>query len=274
MVLIYVLLALAAERLIDKPGYCHTEFYYGRYMRWVQAKNWLGANTKTWQLLAICFFPALMVWLFLATIQIGLVHFVLTVFVLFVSIGCAELRASFKCYLAAAERKDLQACDMYTRELGLPSYDARTFGQHLIWLNYQRYAAPVMMFVIFGLPGVVAYSMLRILNHFAQENDYAYQQLISKLVLVIDWLPIRITAFGFLIVGHFSRALPIWLGLLFDKHTKAKDVLAQVAVAAEDVPVAIDEPAQEAITLVRLAKRNIMFLLALIAVLTVAGLVR
>ena len=274
MVLIYVLLALAAERLIDKPRYCHTEFYYGRYMRWVEAKKWLGANTKTWQLLFVCFVPAVTVWLFLASVHIGVVHFVVTLFILFVSIGCADLRASFKYYLAAAERKDLQACDMYTRELGLPTYDARTFGQHLIWLNYQRYAAPIIIFVSLGLAGVVAYSMLRVLNHYAQENQYAYQRVLSKIVLIVDWLPIRITAFGFLIVGHFSRALPIWLSFLFDKHTIAKDVLAKVSIAAEDVPVAADAPAQEAITLVRLAKRNIMFLLALIAVLTLTGLVR
>ena len=274
MVLIYVLLALTAERLIDKPGYCHTDFYYGRYMGWIQTKKWLGSETQTWQLLLICLIPAFILWLFLSSVQIGLVHFGVTLFVLFVSIGCAELRASFKCYLSAAERHDLQACDMYTRELGLPSYDARTFGQHLIWLNYQRYAAPVIIFVVLGLPGVVAYSMLRIVNHYAQEHNFGYQHVLSKIILIVDWLPIRITAFGFLIVGHFSRALPVWLGLLFDKHTKAKDVLAQVAIAAEDVPVAQEEPAQEAITLVRLAKRNIMFLLALIAVFTLTGFLR
>lgn len=274
MVLIYILLALAAERLVDKPEYCRTEFYYGRYMRWVEAKKWLKAEIKTWQLLLISFLPAFTLWLFLVSVEIGLVHFVITLFILFVSIGCADLRTSFKCYLEAAERKDLQACDMYTRELGLPTYDARTFGQHLIWLNYQRYAAPVIIFVILGLPGVVAYSMLRVLNHYSQENDYSFQNVLSKIVLIVDWLPIRITAFGFLIVGHFSRALPVWLGLLFDKHTTAKDVLAKVSIAAEDVPVAADEPAQEAITLVRLAKRNIMFLLALIAILTLTGLIR
>ena len=32
----------------------------------------------------------------------------------------------------------------------------------------------------------------------------------------LDWLPVRITAFGYMFVGHFSKAMPTWLESIFD----------------------------------------------------------
>lgn len=273
MVLIYLLLALSAERLIDKPKYCQTEFYYDRYMNLVARKKWLVSNAALWQVMLVWLAPVGLMWAVLYLVDIGIVHFIVTLLVLFVSIGCVELRASFKCYLAAAEQGDVATCKMHTEALGLTEHDSRSFGQHLIWLNYQRYAAPIIFFVLLGLPGVVAYSMLRILNHHAQSTDAPYQYVMAKIVLWVDWLPIRITAFGFLMMGHFSRALPKWLGFIFDFHTPAKNVLGEVAVAAEDVSVSPEDLSTEAITLVKLAKRNILFLLALIAILTLSGFI-
>ena len=98
------------------------------------------------------------------------------------------------------------------------------------------------------------------------------QPALAKVLHIIDWVPIRITAFGFLLVGHFSRALPKWISLLFDTSKHAKLVLAEVATAAEDVICADDDITTEPTTLVQLAKRNVLFILSVVAVLTLSGL--
>ncbi len=273
MTLIYLLLTIFAERVVSKPHYLRTDFYYDKYKRWLLSRQYLHSDTNTLQLGAILFLPALLIQLLVSNLQLGFVTFVLTLLVLFTSIGSSALREAFRGYLSAAARGDLQACDMHARELGLPDHCPQTVAGHLVWLNYQRYAAPIVMFVCFNVFGIIAYSTLRTINGYSQKHDLPVQGTTQRLLFVIDWLPVRIAAFGFLIVGHYSRAFPVWLALLSDTHSSAKAVLVKVAVAAEDVTTAPDDIVTEAKTLVSLAKRNILFMLSMVAILTLLGVV-
>lgn len=273
MTLIYLLLALLAERLIRKPDNCHGNFYIDKYISWLERKDYLNTHSSTSVLWLMWLLPGALFAAALMMLDSGFIDFFATLFVLFLAVGCPELRNTYKCYLQAANRGDIQACDMYTQQLGLDSYEPRSFGQHLIWLNYQRYAAPMIMFVLFGVFGVIAYGCLRALHGYSQAKTLQEQPALAKILHVIDWLPIRITAFGFLLVGHFSRALPKWISLLFDTTKHAKLVLAEVATAAEDVNCPADDITTEPTTLVQLAKRNVLFILTVVAVLTLSGLI-
>lgn len=273
MTLIYLLLALFAERVISKPESCHSNYYIDQYIDWLNRKDYLTQSVSVKVLWLMWLIPGALLVITLMMIDIGVIDFVVTVFVLYMAIGCPELRNTYKCYLEAASRGDMETCDRYTQQLGLGMYEPRTFGQHLIWLNYQRYAAPMIMFVVFGLYGVVAYGCLRALHGYSQAHTLQAQTSLTKALHVIDWLPIRITAFGFLLVGHFSNALPKWIGLLFDTSTHAKLVLAEVAVAAEDVAYKEGDITTEPTTLVQLAKRNVLFIVSIVAVLTLSGII-
>jgi AmpE protein len=96
---------------------------------------------------------------------------------------------------------------------------------------------------------------------------------IDQIMHVIDWLPVRLTAFGFMVVGHFSRALTFWLPALVDTKSSTKTILTNVAIAAEEVEAdqknCIDEPC----ILVRLVKRNVLFMLVIVSILTMVGAV-
>lgn len=273
MTLIYLLLALFAERVISKPESCHSNYYIDQYIDWLNRKDYLTQSVSVTVLWLMWLIPGALLVIALMMFDIGVIDFVVTVFVLYMAIGCPELRNTYKCYLEAASRGDMETCDRYTQQLGLGMYEPRTFGQHLIWLNYQRYAAPMIMFVVFGLYGVVAYGCLRALHGYSQAHTLQAQTSLTKALHVIDWLPIRITAFGFLLVGHFSNALPKWIGLLFDTSTHAKLVLAEVAVAAEDVAYKEGDITTEPTTLVQLAKRNVLFIVSIVAVLTLSGII-
>jgi AmpE protein len=113
-----------------------------------------------------------------------------------------------------------------------------------------------------------------VLNGYAQKHALGLQHTTQKILLVVEWVPVRLAAVGFLIVGHFSRALPVWLSLCFDTSTCAKDVLTRVAIAAEDVQSEPDDLVTEAVTLVSLAKRNILFILSIVAILTLLGVIQ
>ena len=91
---------------------------------------------------------------------------------------------------------------------------------------------------------------------------------------ILDFVPARITACGLLLVGHFSRAMPVWLKYLTHPAVPAEVLLTEVASKAEEVELNDEQsrdPACEPKALVTLAKRNVMLILAVIAVLTMLG---
>jgi AmpE protein len=87
----------------------------------------------------------------------------------------------------------------------------------------------------------------------------------------VDWLPVRITSFGYMFVGHFSKAMPVWLENCFDFNKPTHQILIDVAVKSEDILVEEHDCTAEPCLLVRLAKRNALLVLAVIAVLTLTG---
>ncbi|MDO6489490.1 beta-lactamase regulator AmpE [Colwellia sp. 6_MG-2023] len=187
------------------------------------------------------------------------------------------------------------------------------FGQALIWLNYRYYIAIMLFFIVFGAAGAVFYRLLTTVieqengctlnktseNETAEVKD-SEQTLVEetigsplesshdesindkttlscnnyhKILFYIDWLPVRITSFGYMFVGHFSKAFPMWLESLFDTKKLTHEVLIDVAQKSEDIMLEDGDCTAEPCLLVRLAKRNLLLMLALIAVLTLIGIV-
>jgi AmpE protein len=75
-----------------------------------------------------------------------------------------------------------------------------------------------------------------------------------------------------LIVGHFTNALSAWFDILLHPTISTYDALAKVSKAAEDVgdcDAYLNEPLQ----LVKLVKRNIVFMLMALSLLTMIGVV-
>jgi len=87
----------------------------------------------------------------------------------------------------------------------------------------------------------------------------------------LDWLPVRIATLGYMLVGHFSKALPSWLENLYDVKKPAHKILIDVAQKSEDIMISKEDCTAEACLLVRLAKRTVLLILAVISVLTLMG---
>ncbi|TYK64659.1 beta-lactamase regulator AmpE [Colwellia echini] len=87
----------------------------------------------------------------------------------------------------------------------------------------------------------------------------------------LDWLPVRIASFGYMLVGHFSKAMPVWLENLFDSSKPTHQILIDVAEKSEDIMLNDKDCTAEPCLLVRLAKRNVLLVLAVISLLTLTG---
>jgi AmpE protein len=283
---------MALERVTSKSPEWHIHALMGKYIHFLQTRNWFSAGASMLSTLLIIFIPALLVYLLEQLIDNGFVTFVMQLAVLWICLGCPITRKTYKRYLEAAVRKDFEACSLHSISLGNESGDLDKVGKQLVFINYRQYAAVIIAFILLGIPGVIIYSIAKELQLFIhmmnsekdQPEDIHSEVIgectkedthlaIDKVMHVIDWLPVRITGLGFLIVGHFSRALTIWLPSLADTSSSAKSVLTSVAVAAEEIEAdqknCIDEPC----ILVRLVKRNVLFMLVAVSVLTMVGAV-
>ena len=312
MSLISLLIALAAERYLSSP-FWQFKTYYQQYLMLLKNFNVLDKSWKNGVATsALLLVPVLVVYLMLMLIDDSFLHLVFSTVILIICFGSFATRDTYKKYLMAAFRGELTTCQLYHSQLiqdkNLADMD---FGQTLIWLNYRYYIAIMLFFLFFGASGVVFYRLLTTLleNQAVDGNSEALfenttdQQVneghvdepvdeenvkadslptrmnsevhsyFNQLLFWLDWLPVRLTSFGYIMVGHFSKALPVWLESFFNINKPADQVLGDVAKKSEDTMIDIQDCTAEPCLLVRLAKRNILLLLAVVAVLTLSGVI-
>lgn len=282
MALVSLLLVLALERIVAKNQFWRSDVYLEKYAAMLRTKSWWSESSESqddpgkkekklgWQLYVMLLLPAAVVW----SIQINVGSFwqlILGTAVLMIGVGCPNIRSSFKGYLQAANRGDLEACDLYSQQLGYDPSTGRTFGQHVVWVNYVHYMAVALWFIALGAAGVVLYSVVR---HFAKtlnEEGHPFAQEVNFFWHVLDWIPVRLATLGFLLVGDFSKGVGVWMRFLGDSKAGSQQVIAEVAKAAEVVEADKHDCTEEPCTMLRLAKRNVMLMLVVVAVLTLGG---
>ncbi len=298
MSLLSLLIALMTEKSLSSSMW-RFDHHYQKYVHLFQKNTTLSQlKDRTFSYTIFLLLPVAVVYSVLSLVGDGLLHLIISTLVLIVCFGCFTTRDSYKQYLHAALRGEKTTSELYHQQLlqdkNLPEM---SFGQALIWLNYRYFIAIIIFFITFGAAGVVFYRLLTTIIE--QQNgcslDQAHTEKVNiadesekysipcvssgcknyhDILFYLDWLPVRITSCGYMFVGHFSKALPIWLESLFDGKKPTHKILTDVAQKSEDIMVDEDDCTAEPCLLVRLSKRNVLLMLATIAVLTMFGVIR
>ncbi len=278
MSLISLLIALAAERYLSSPLWQFNTFYQQYLMLVTKVK----ALPSPWQSSFTCALfiaaPVLVVSVFLELIDDSLLHLIISTLLLIVCFGCFKTRDCYKNYLMSAFRGEATTCDMHHLQLQEDKAQPKmSFGQLLVWLNFRYFIAIMLFFVLFGAVGALFYRLLVTVaeGQTSEElplNEDVNQQ-VKQWLFWIDWPLVRLVAFGYMLVGHFSKALPVWLESIFDVHKLPHNVLSSVAQKSEDFMIDEDDCTAEPCLLVRLAKRTLLLCLAVIALLILSGVI-
>lgn len=277
MTILSLLISLVLERVAFKRPMLEASHYAHRYFSQLAKKQWLNGDKSAIYWLLIAFIPTFIFALLLGWIPGALLSFIAQTMVLFICIGSQRLRDTYKCFLQAANRGDVEACYLYSEQMGhcdTQPDKCPSFGLQLIWLNYQYYGGIVIAFILFGAPGAIFYTLVREAFEFCCQHDDFSVKAARQVRFWIDWLPVRIWAFGMLLVGNFASGLPVWMASLFDVSSSASSVLTRVSSSAEVLPANEEgetDVAAEPTMLVKLAKRNMMFILVVVSLLTVFG---
>lgn len=290
MSLISLLIALAAERYLSSSAWQFNTFYQ-RYIKAIKHTKLLaGYRHSTTLSYGVIFIPVLGCYFLLSQIDNAFLHLMVSTLILIVCFGCIKTRDAYKSYLLSAFKGELTSCELHHLQLQQDKNIANIgFGQTLVWLNYRYFIAVMLFFVLFGAAGALFYRLLTTVNECANEQDavakdepnenieennqkrYDTCQANQQLLFWVDWLPVRLVALGYMFVGHFSKAMPVWLENLFEFEKAPSEVLIAVAQMSEDYMVDADDCTAEPCLLVKLAKRTLLLFLTLISALILTG---
>ncbi|WP_153913822.1 beta-lactamase regulator AmpE [Shewanella sp. TC10] len=282
MALFSLLIAIMVERLKLLPASWQFDSMLAKYQQLFWKDKKLDSALAV---SAVVLIPAVIVFLLLFLID-GVFYDLITLLLwVTISIFCLShqsLRASFKKYMLAACRGDVQACYHYAENLDcsecLDAVDENDLGQQIgktvAWVNYRYYGAVALFLICFGPVGAVLYCSVRFYDQYNQQNKLE-MPFISKLLFLLDWLPSRVFSFGFVLSGHFAAGISEWRKQSFSASNKAKNIVTYTALAAETIPESTSAPVcvQPTLALLALSKRNFILLLTVLSVLTIFGLV-
>ncbi|WP_137166168.1 regulatory signaling modulator protein AmpE [Salinimonas lutimaris] len=268
MMLMSLLLALLADRYWPR----HTSGYLAAwYARLVPPKTGEQPDYSTGQQILIMLLPALLLGGMLWLAESFLLTFVVQTLVLILALGKVDIKRHYRRYLEAGQRGDTEAQAVYLGMLTQRQPSAETLdtcmAKCLLWLSYRYYSAPIIVFVLLGLPGLLLYCGARYLSC----NDASEKTLPGLLLFWLDLIPVRIATCGFLLVGHFANATSAWLKGLLNFRLSAQHYLINVGQRAEE----LDSRENNLCTrgALRLARRNNIFLAVFTAVLTLSGII-
>jgi len=109
MTIISLLLVLMAERMTTKSQYWQFDYYFQRIVHNASDIHSHSQAKQNWWWLAIVLVPTLLVYIVVQRLSGSFVELVLSTLILMVCIGCPVVRATYECFLQAANRGDLEA---------------------------------------------------------------------------------------------------------------------------------------------------------------------
>ncbi|MCL5050532.1 MAG: regulatory signaling modulator protein AmpE [Firmicutes bacterium] len=292
MVIFSLLIAILIDRAMRNRGHWQlkpiADTWHQHFAR-LRTRNAVAEHAPLQVLIWIA--PALLFALLVYLQGSLLLAFIVNVLVLLISLGCGPQRALVRSYLAKAQHHQPEHCmQLQQRLVALqPELAGQSVGAHIIWLNFRYYFAVAAWFIVFGAAGALVYALMReyVVGGYdnqplAPEADEAPEpkpeqnSLFARILYWMEWPAARIAGFAYLLVGHFSRALPVWLKGVAAIQPSHSDYLIGVARKAEDgcepnPENAAHELTDEPCAMLTLAKRSMILLLAATALATLFG---
>lgn len=279
MALISLLLALLIERIVHLSAKLQLDNVLQRYL-FPLLPSFI--NQGLLGTLVIIALPSALMYSLLDALS-GLYYGFFTVLVwlvlLLMSFGGSDYRRDYRQYLKALSRNDLEAKGMYASCLDVQSERycetllTQAVAQQLVWINYRFYFAVIFYFAIAGPVGLAMYVTARSYHKFIiqQHSKQLNRSGIHKVMRIVDWLPARLTMFGYALVAEKQAGLPQSLRSWRDLSTPEFDLLAKVVYLASKANVETDKCYDYTCYLVQLAKRNIILFVTVLSLLTING---
>ncbi len=281
MVLVSLLIALLLERALPLSKHWQLQFVLLRLISTAkrsQSIEPLLSGMLGFLLLLLLPLAVVALWLSLVEGRLfGVLSLLSWVVIILACLGCPNFRSAYHTYLRASCRGDESACEAAKQILttdacpyGSGDQGLCSLGNRLAWINFRFYACVMLWTALAGPYGAVLYATARGLSG-KTDLPASLQQRAGQLLHWLEWLPVRITALGYALVGDFQRGFAVWLANLLNWRLPTGQFFAQVVSEAADREQMTHSCFIEACHMVTLAKRTVILLVSGLALLTIYG---
>lgn len=214
---------------------------------WIRELNKLESSErlagKPWLVLTILvLFPVALLALLLLVLEpvaYGLLALPVHLLVVIYSLGRGDLLGGLGPFRDAWRREDLQAAaHVAKRDLNICADSGeelldRVQG-HLLWEAYQSFFAVIFWYFVLGPVAALAYRLLAL----AEEHgtNPALVERAAQLRHAFDWVPVRLLAASFALVGNFVAVGRVMLHELLNWNISAAQLINKVGLAAGEIP--------------------------------------
>ena len=241
MSFVVLLLAILVEKLSGVRQRLQRDGGWLRELHKLEASPRL-ANKPWWVLIILIALPAAVLALLLVVLHpvaYGLLALPIHLLVVIYSLGRGDLLAGLGPFRDAWRRGDLQAANhVAERDLSITADSGEQLLEkvqgHLLWQAYQSFFAVIFWYFLLGPVVVLSYRLLALAAEHSQNP--ALVERAEQLRHAFDWLPVRLLAASFALVGNFAAVSRVMLHELLSWDISAAQLIDKAGCAAAEIP--------------------------------------
>ncbi|WP_439854479.1 regulatory signaling modulator protein AmpE [Pseudomonas yamanorum] len=183
--------------------------------------------------------------LVLEPVAYGLLALPVHLLVVIYSLGRGDLLAGLGPFRDAWRRSDLQAAEhVAERDLSISADSGEQLLErvqgHLLWQAYQSFFAVIFWYFLLGPVAALAYRLLALATEHSKNPLVAERA--GQLRHAFDWLPVRLLAASFALVGNFVAVGRVMLHELLSWDISAAELVEKVGLVAAEIPPPVVGP--------------------------------
>lgn len=220
---------------------------------WIRELNKLETSERLakqpWLVLTILvLLPVALLALLLVVLEpvaYGLLALPVHLLVVIYSLGRGDLLGGLGPFRDAWRREDLQAAaHVAKRDLNIGADSGEQLldrvQAHLLWQAYQSFFAVIFWYFLLGPVAALTYRLLALAQEHGQNP--ALVERAAQLRHAFDWVPVRLLAASFALVGNFVAVSRVMLHELLNWNISAAQLINKVGLAAGEIPPPVVGP--------------------------------
>lgn len=162
--------------------------------------------------------------------------------VLIYSLGRGDVKAALGSFRDACRRGDQEAAVLVAeRDLGVRAENEEQLlggaQTYLLWEIYQGFFAVIFWYFVLGPVAALAYRLLALASEHGKTP--ALVERATQARHAFDWVPVRLLAASFALVGNFVAVSRVMLSELLNWNISASRLISKVGCVAGEVPAPV-----------------------------------
>lgn len=217
---------------------------------WLTQLSRLESNPRSakrpwWILMVTVVLPLVvlaLVLLIVGSVAYGWLALPIHLLVLIYSLGRGDVKATLGSFRDACRRGDQEAAVLVAeRDLGVQAENEEQLlggaQTYLLWQIYQGFFAVIFWYFVLGPVAAMAYRLLALASEHGKTP--ALVERATQARHAFDWVPVRLLAASFALVGNFVAVSRVMLSELLNWNISASRLISKVGCVAGEVPAPV-----------------------------------